>query len=408
MAEDIKKKLLFVINTLGSAGAEKALIELLNRPELKKYEVDLYVLLNQGELIRDIPEYVTVLNENYDTTPIHGDAGKKRLISFSLKALFKRGNIIVLLPYLIIETLKMLFAKRVQADKLLWQVTARAGKRIDKEYDLAIAYNEGGSTYYVSRYVKAKRKAAFVHIAYINAGYSRALDKNCYANIDRIFSVSDEVKEEFMKVYPETFDKSCVFHNIINPDAIRQKAKMEKAFEDDFNGYRIVTVGRLTKQKAYEYSVEALKILKDQGVNARWYALGEGDERSFIEKLAEDSGLKDDFLLLGNKANPYPYVSEADIYVHASRFEGKSIAIQEAQVLGKAIVATDCNGNREQIIDGEDGYLCKLEAKEIASAIKKLLEDQELASKMGSKAQEKIDRICAENEDLKKLLEMLN
>ena len=62
----------------------------------------------------------------------------------------------------------------------------------------------------------------------------------------------------------------------------------------------------------------------------------------------------------GAVANPFPYFKQSDIYVHASRFEGKSIAIQEAQTLGCAIIASDCNGNREQIIDGEDGLLCEL------------------------------------------------
>ena len=56
------KKILFVINTLGGAGAEKALIELLKHFPREQYEVSLYVLLDQGELISQIPEHVKVLN----------------------------------------------------------------------------------------------------------------------------------------------------------------------------------------------------------------------------------------------------------------------------------------------------------------------------------------------------------
>ena len=77
-----------------------------------------------------------------------------------------------------------------------------------------------------------------------------------------------------------------------------------------------------------------------------------------LEKQREELGLTGDFLMPGAVANPFPYFKQSDIYVHASRFEGKSIAIQEAQTLGCAIIASDCNGNREQIIDGEDGLLC--------------------------------------------------
>ena len=59
------KKVLFVINTLGGAGAEKALLELLKRFSPQQYEIDLYVLLDQGELIGQVPEYVNILNTEY-------------------------------------------------------------------------------------------------------------------------------------------------------------------------------------------------------------------------------------------------------------------------------------------------------------------------------------------------------
>ena len=59
------KKVLFVINTLGGAGAEKALLELLKRFSPEQYQTDLYVLLEQGELISQGPEYVYILNRDY-------------------------------------------------------------------------------------------------------------------------------------------------------------------------------------------------------------------------------------------------------------------------------------------------------------------------------------------------------
>ena len=70
--------------------------------------------------------------------------------------------------------------------------------------------------------------------------------------------------------------------------------------------------------------------------------------------------------------NPYPYLRQADVYVHASRFEGKSIAIQEAQVLGKAIVVSDCSGNREQVEPGKDGLMCDLTPEAVCRELKKV------------------------------------
>lgn len=73
------KKVLFVINTLGGAGAERALLELLKRFTPDQYEVDLYILLEQGELIGQVPEYVNILNRNYTAESVLSAGGKKKL-----------------------------------------------------------------------------------------------------------------------------------------------------------------------------------------------------------------------------------------------------------------------------------------------------------------------------------------
>ncbi len=120
-----------------------------------------------------------------------------------------------------------------------------------------------------------------------------------------------------------------------------------------------------------------MKLLKDQGVNVRWYVLGEGELKEQLQQKIDSLGLTGDFILLGAEENPYPYYKQCDLYVHATRFEGKSIAVQEAQVLGCAILVSDCSGNREQVNDGIDGSLCQLSAEDISRNIKELLEDDE-------------------------------
>ena len=61
----MKNKILFVINTLGRAGAEMAMTALMNKLDESQYEISLYVMLAQGELIKDIPPYVHVINKNF-------------------------------------------------------------------------------------------------------------------------------------------------------------------------------------------------------------------------------------------------------------------------------------------------------------------------------------------------------
>ena len=124
--------------------------------------------------------------------------------------------------------------------------------------------------------------------------------------------------------------------------------------------------------------------LKKAGLKARWYVLGEGPERSNLEKQIEQAGLTEDFLLLGAVDNPYPYFAQTDLYVHATMFEGKSIAIQEAQTLGCAIVASD--SNEEQITDGVDGFVRPLKPEALAKAILQLAGNAKMRETFGKAA----------------------
>ncbi len=377
------KRILIVINTLGMAGAETALLELVRHINPREYQTDLYVLLGQGELVHRLPEHIRLLNRRYSDCSVLSREGKKLLFSNTLRALAARGNLFFLLPYLAGNFWEMAGKKRILPDKLMWRALSDGAERFDRVYDLAVAFLEGGASYYVADHVKAKKKAAFIHVDYTRAGYTRRLDRDCYLKFDRIFTVSDEVREAFLKVYPQCREKTEIFHNLVDREGILKKAQLPGGFSDSFQGLRILTVGRLTAQKALEVSVEAMALLKKSGENVRWYVLGEGDERRFLEGKIRQLGLERDFLLLGAVPNPYPYLRQADIYVHASRYEGKSIAIQEAQILGKPILVSDCSGNREQVEPMEDGMMCSLTPEGIRDGVQVLIHDGDLRKRLG-------------------------
>ena len=383
------KKVLFVINTLGCAGAETALIELLKSLDEKEYELSLYVLMGQGEMIDKIPENVKLLNDHYCKDSVLSKQGKQAMMKTVWRSFWENDNVFGKFAYIVRTFSAMRRTGKFQPDKILWRVISDGSPRFEETYDLAVAYLEGGSTYYVADHVKAKKKAAFIHIDYENSGYTRGMDRNCFDKMDRIFTVSDEVKKHFLNVYPKYQDKVKVFHNIINQDEIRRKAEEETGFEDHFDGVRLLTVGRLTYQKAYDIAIDAMKLIKDRGYKVRWYILGEGSERPALEKKVKELGLEKEFLMPGAVSNPFPYYKQADIYVHATRFEGKSIAIQEAQTLGCAIIASDCNGNREQIVQEKDGLLCLLEPESIAEAVISLVKDRDKRIRLGNAAKEK-------------------
>lgn len=384
------KKLLFIINTLGCGGAERAMLNLFSRLDSNKYEISLFVITGQGELRRELPENVRLINKKYKEVSVLTKKGRRLLTLSVLKAGIGKALFLRRAPYIIKNFLIMRKKGKIMPDKLLWRLLSDGAPKIQEEYDLAVAYLEGGATYYTAQHIKAKKKAAFVHIDYEKAGYTRELDLDCYEKFDRIFTVSDEVKEHFLRVYPEYENKTSVFNNILNQERIIKMADQGEGFNDGFKGLRLLTVGRLTRQKRYDIAIEAMKLIKEKiSMPIRWYVLGEGDLRQELEQQIKSAGLQNDFILLGVKNNPYSYIKGCDLYVHATEFEGKSIALQEAQVLGKPILATDCSGNREQIENGTDGILCELDPGQVCEKLLYMINNPKKCKGYGEKAKQK-------------------
>ena len=374
------KKILFVINTMGRAGAEKSLIELLKVFDKGQYEIHLLSLIGRGEMFNEVPEGIKVLNKRRDCRPLLG--AKKYLFAVVLKSIFARFNFLRLALYLVVNLFVQIKRRRIQWDKLLWRVVSEGALIPKDHYDVAIAYLEGGAAHFVADRVNADKKAVFVHIDYNKAGYNKHLDHGCFDKLDQIYIVSKEAKKSFLDVYPQYSKKVHLFNNIVNPEEIKDLSIKKTAFQDDFKGTRIVTVARLHNQKAIDLMIPAFAKLKAMGYPLRWYVIGDGELRGKLEQLIDELDVKGEFILLGSKKNPYPYIRESDLYVQVSRYEGKSIAIQEAQVLGKAIVASDCSGTREQIKHMENGILVKAEVDDIVDGIRMVLDDNELKKKL--------------------------
>lgn len=380
------KNILFVINTMGQAGAEKAMVEFMKVLDPNLFQIDLYVMIPRGEMFQQVPAHVKVLNQQIDTGTLLGKEGKAFLMKTVLKSLLYHANFLVRLPYMIKNIRCQKKKGSIQMEKLFYPIISDGTAPLRKHYDMAIAYLEGAAAYYVADHVSADKKVGFIHIDYQMAGYTPLIDRNCYEDFDWIYTVSNEVKEKFLSVYPTYDHKTSVFHNIINEKEIREKAQQGEGFQDAFEGMRILTVGRLHPQKAYPIAIQAMSLIKKQNQSIRWYVLGEGNQREELEQLIKEKQLEEDFILLGAKPNPYPYYKACDLYVHATAFEGKSIAIEEAQVLGKPILASNCTGNREQIKSGIDGELVDLDAQKIADAVLRLYEQPQVREAYGTQA----------------------
>ena len=107
------------------------------------------------------------------------------------------------------------------------------------------------------------------------------------------------------------------------------------------NRKKIVSVGRLVKQKGFDIAISVCRKLVDSGIDIVWYIVGEGEERSNLEYLIRENQLENNFFLVGADKNPYKWMKIADVYVQPSRFEGFPMTILEVQQLNKYIVTSD-------------------------------------------------------------------
>jgi glycosyltransferase involved in cell wall biosynthesis len=119
----------------------------------------------------------------------------------------------------------------------------------------------------------------------------------------------------------------------------------------------VLAVGRLTKQKDFPTLLRAFAVARRE-CKCRLVFLGDGEERSHLEALAQELGIADAVAFLGFVQNPYAWMSRSHVLALSSRWEGLPTVIIEALALGTPVIATDCpSGPREILADGEFGTL---------------------------------------------------
>lgn len=386
----MKKKILFVINNLNCGGAEKALISLLEIMDYSKFDVDLLLFKREGIFISKIPKQVNLLPEpeNYKYFDMS--------IKTAVIELIKKGRIdIALARILSLYTFKTEKKKSVVEQKV-WKYLSIALRKLDCKYDVAIGYLEKNPIYFCVDKVNAKKKIGWIHNDYEKLEMDKKIDDKYFNKLDYVFTVSEECLNVLKKIFPQYKEKFKIMHNIVSDKAIK-KLSLEKVTDVHFNNedINIVSVGRLNYQKGFEMAIEACSILKEKGYKIKWNIIGDGEERSNLEMLINIFNVKEEFKLLGIRENPYPYVAQSNIYVQPSRFEGKSIAIDEAKILRKPIVLTNFSTAKDQIENKVNGLICDMNSYSLANEIEKLIR----YSKLGSKFVENLSDEKLGNED---------
>lgn len=377
-----KKKILFVMPKFDAGGAEKSLLTLLyllaDREDVK---VDVMFFKKEGMFISQIPDRINVLPTEESLKAIYS--------SFSIKNLFKGGNVSRCTITRPIATFisRTKYKDQEEASQYRWVHFYReALSELKKTYDIACGYLDGEATYYIVDKVRASKKIGWNQNDYRGLGLSPVYDKPYYKKLDNIVTLTDECEDSLYEVFPEFKKKILQIPPIVSQSYIQAQAELffPQEYKDNTQ-YRFVSVGRFVRQKGFDIAIAAAKILEDKGVNFKWYIIGDGELYDALTKQVSDAGLEKSVIFLGKRDNPYPYIKNADIFIQPSRFEGKSVILNEAKMLHAAIIATDYKTVFDQLENGISGLIVKKEdAEDLANGIINLLNNTELYNKLTS------------------------
>ena len=100
------------------------------------------------------------------------------------------------------------------------------------------------------------------------------------------------------------------------------------------------------------------------------------------KQLIKKFGVEENFILLGARENPYPDIANAKLFVQPSRYEGKSVVLDEAKILATPIVATAYPTVGDQLSNEQEGIIVEMNPNSIAEGIERLIEDTSLRDKI--------------------------
>lgn len=358
-------------------GVERSLIGLLNSFDYSRYEVDLFLFLQDGEFMSLIPKEVNLLPQNKKY------AG---LIS-PLKENLKQLNFDILLGKQKAKSQTKKFIQENQIgdqnmvyDNYLQKYALTYLPMINsKEYDLAISFLT--PHYIAAQKVKSKKKIAWIHTDYSFFDFDKKSEVEMWNAFDAIASISESVSEGFEKQFPELKNKVQIIENILHPSFIQQQAK-EFSVKEEMptmkDEWKILSVGRFSLPKNFDNVPAITKKLIDSGLNIKWYLIGYGGDENLIRQKITEFGVEKNVIILGKKENPYPYMKACDIYSQPSRFEGKAVTVREAQILAKPVVITAFSTSQSQLENGIDGIIVPLDNEGCAKGMIELIKNNEL------------------------------
>ena len=378
----MKPRIFIAMHYMEIGGAETALVGLLNALDPARVDVDLFLYDHRGEMMQFIPEWVNLLPQ----------IPKYSVLERPIVELVKRGFWGIAAGRLWAKYISKVAYKRSGSklenngglDKMS-KCTAPLLPRINQSvtYDLAISFLTPHRI--VAEKVKAKKKIAWIHTDYTRVWVDAEDELKVWQKYDYVASISGDVTNTFLQVFPSLAPKIVEIENILSPAFVRKRTELEdtdKEFRQTDN-ISLLSIGRYSEQKNYDNVPDICKhLINETKLNIKWYIIGYGGDEALIRQKIKEAGMEEHVILLGKRSNPYPYIKACDIYVQPSRYEGKSVTVREAQMLCKPVVVTNYPTAPSQIRSGIDGVIVPMDNEGCAHGLAEVICDKPLQERI--------------------------
>lgn len=395
-----KRSVLICSHAMEIGGAERSLLDLLYSFNYELYNIDLFLYRHSGEWMKDIPPNTNLLPEN----------SKYASLLVPMSTLVKNKKWDVLLFRLLGKFLSGIYSKRnhlkrsAVAIEYSHKYTRYCLPKLQegKLYDLAISFLT--PHYFVAEKVNARRKAAWIHTDYETIDVNVKSELKMWSQYDYIVSISKDCTKSFLNKFPTLSGKIIEIENILSADLIKMKAGEHCAEIFDNSNLNLLSIGRFSEAKNFDNVPEICQRIRKKGLDVKWYLIGYGGDEQLIRSKIQEYGMEEYVIILGKKENPYPYIKACDVYIQPSRYEGKCVAVREAQMLAKPVIITNYATSASQLEAGVDGMIVPLDIEECANAISEIIQNKDLLKKLSENCRQ---RDYSNMEELQKLYRLM-
>lgn len=370
----MKKKILIVNKSFAVGGIQSSLLNLIKMIK-DRYEVNLLIFNDEGELRERLPADVKLIKAN-PLLRIHGMS----------VADAKRNGKFYYLARLFIAAFDRLFT-----NKLFFYLAMLCQKKL-KGYDVAIAYHHevsskvviSGFYRFVDKRTDAKIKLGWIHYDPYLVYFNDRKNEKYMEKMNKIICVSKGTADVFSQRHPNLKVPIDYCYNVQDVERISELAAEKidiQILKDKFNCFSACRFG---PQKAIPRAIRAFAPVLTAYPEVHWYIAGDGEDMPEVKKLIADFNLEKSVTLLGALSNPYPYFACCDLYIQPSIYEAAPMVYGEAMICQIPILTTD-NISAAEMVSSEYGLICENSEDGLKKGLLNLVKNREIVEDMKKK-----------------------